>query len=118
MPCFKKEEGKEEAKRGRTAGWCQRTFSTLAINRECTPRAWDQLFRWAYHMTYPTFLELHRLLGPEMMIIHKEYMDNLTISSIPGGLTRISLNAPSNEVLELDEDMITTNISDVVNSNG
>jgi hypothetical protein len=29
-------------------------------------------------MTDPTFLELHRLLEPEMMIIHKEYMDDLT----------------------------------------
>jgi hypothetical protein len=38
----------------------------------------DQLFHWAYHMTYPTLLELHRLLEPQMMIIHKEYMDNLT----------------------------------------
>ena len=38
----------------------------------------DELFRRAYRMTYPTFLELHRLLEPEMMIIHKEYMDDLT----------------------------------------
>jgi hypothetical protein len=30
----------------------------------------DQLFRRAYRMTYPTFLELHRLLEPEMMIIY------------------------------------------------
>ena len=38
----------------------------------------DELFRRAYRMTYPTFLELHGLLEPEMMIIHKKYMDDLT----------------------------------------
>jgi hypothetical protein len=34
----------------------------------------DELFRRAYRMTYPTFLELHRLLEPEMMIIHKDLL--------------------------------------------
>jgi hypothetical protein len=33
----------------------------------------DDLFRRAHCMTYPTFLELHRLLEPEILRIHKEY---------------------------------------------
>jgi hypothetical protein len=33
----------------------------------------DELFRRAYRMTYPTFLERHRLLEPEILRIHKEY---------------------------------------------
>jgi hypothetical protein len=36
----------------------------------------DDLFRWAYRMTYPTFLELHRLLEPEILSIHKEYQED------------------------------------------
>jgi hypothetical protein len=34
----------------------------------------DELFRQAYCMTYPTFLVLHRLLEPEILRIHKEYL--------------------------------------------
>ena len=30
-------------------------------------------FRWTYRMTYTTFEELHRLLQPELVKIHKEY---------------------------------------------
>jgi DDE superfamily endonuclease len=37
-----------------------------------------ELFRRAYRMTYPTFLELHRQLEAQMLIIHKEYQDDGT----------------------------------------
>ena len=36
-------------------------------------------FRRAYRMTYPTFLELHRLLEPEILRIHKEYQEDRRI---------------------------------------
>jgi hypothetical protein len=36
----------------------------------------DQMFRRAYRMTYQTFIELHRLLEPEIERIHKEYKEN------------------------------------------
>ena len=39
----------------------------------------DELFRRAYRMTYPTFLELQRLLEPEILRIHKEYQEDRTI---------------------------------------
>jgi hypothetical protein len=39
----------------------------------------EELFRRAYRMTYPTFLEFHRLLEPQMLIIHKEYQDDGTV---------------------------------------
>ena len=38
----------------------------------------DVLFRRAYRMSYTSFQELHRLLKPELLNIHKQYQEQLT----------------------------------------
>jgi hypothetical protein len=38
----------------------------------------DVLFRRSYRMSYTSFKELHRLLEPELLRIHKEYQDEAT----------------------------------------
>jgi hypothetical protein len=65
----------EEEERGnKIAGWDQhRVWIWQSIER-VYQEIGDELFCWAYCMTYPTFLELHRLLEPEILRIHKEYL--------------------------------------------
>jgi hypothetical protein len=72
---------KTEKKKQNAGGWLVGVNIHFRLRRSIESvyqELGDELFRRAYRMTYPTFLELHRLLEPELMIIHKDYMDNLT----------------------------------------
>ena len=73
---------KRRKKRRDTRGWPVGTNTRVRIRRSIESvyhKIGDELFRWAYRMTYPTFLELHRLLEPEILRIHKEYQEDIII---------------------------------------
>jgi hypothetical protein len=71
----KQQKKKKEAAIGRRLG-----KETRVRNRRSIESVYEemghQMFRRAYRMTYQTFIELHRILEPEIVRIHKEYTEN------------------------------------------
>jgi hypothetical protein len=71
----KQQKKKKEAAIGRRLGKQTRVCKQRSIESVYEEMG-HQMFRRAYCMTYETFIELHRILEPEIVRIHKEYTEN------------------------------------------
>jgi hypothetical protein len=76
--------------RGRQTGSKMRRRVRRSVESVCQ-EIWDVLLRRAYRMTYTSFHELHRLLEPELLMIHKEYQDDATARRRRRRLTTCSI---------------------------
>jgi hypothetical protein len=83
--CYILKKKKQRKKKKQWKGGRLGTHAHIRIRRSVESvynEMGDNLFRWAYRMTYPTFLELHRLLQPEILNMHRKYQVDTTIRCI------------------------------------